>query len=343
MRNVLPVHYPLFQHVPANAYLLSIIGDKPDEYSWIMNNFVNIRYNLYTRYDDFYRNDMWYNCYHITENRFTKEFLDLFSNEPFELLKTMIDAGYYIYMFLNRRYIKNYKRPENGRHNPMIYGYDTDKNEVYIADFFRGRSFKFEVCSIDEFNLSYPYVTGEEDFYKYVWNRALKKKEGYQYEFNLKDLIVKLDDYRKSTDMSASRYYAFDNNDVEEVLYDKVDGGYDYIYGLNVYDAVKEHLELGKLKNRPLHLLYETKRLMCMRIEFLWRNDYLTVEDFRRLNSKCVKLRDELLKIRNLVIKARLTEQLTLNMRLEFSKYLKAIKEEDREFTEDLITALNGR
>ena len=90
IKKILPVHQPLIQHVPANTQLLSVIGNEQDEYDWIMNNFVNLRYNPYTKYDDFFRNDMWYNCYHITENKFTKGFIDNFSEDPFELVKKIM-------------------------------------------------------------------------------------------------------------------------------------------------------------------------------------------------------------------------------------------------------------
>lgn len=339
MKKILPVHYPIIQHKPADAYLLSIIGDKPDEYAWIMNNFINLRYNPYIKYDDFYRNDMWYNCYHITESKFTKEFLDLFSDDPFDLLKRMIDAGYYVYMFLNRKFIHNYNKPEYDiRHNPLIYGYNTEQNLIYIADFFRGKSFNFETCSIDEFRQSYPYTEDEDEFYIYVWNRAIKKKRGYQYKFSVYDLIIKLNDYIESTDLSSSHYYSFDTNDVEEVEYMHIDNGYKYTYGLDVYDAICEDLTKNELSHRPMHLLYEHKSLMCDRILFLIENKYL--DSNTKLVGKCEKIRSEFLLLRNLFLKYKISKELTETHRKEICGVLMRLKEEDRAFTTELIKEL---
>ena len=339
MKKILPIHYPLIQHKPADAILLSIIGDKKDEYSWIMNNFVNLRYNPKTKYDDFFRNDMWYNCYHITESRFTKEFIDLFSTNPFDLIKRMIDAEYYIYIFLNRRFISNYNQSdEDFWHNSLIYGYDEEQNIIYIADFFRGKRFDFETCSIDEFCHAYSYPEGDEEFYFYVWNRAIKKKEGYQYRFNIDDLILKLEDYIKCTDLNSSHYYTFDTNDVEEVEYMHIEGGYDYVYGIDVYDAICEDLQNNELSIRPLHLLYEHKVLMCRRIAYLKEKGYLDTDT--GLDDECMHLQNEILIIRTLFLKYRMSNKLNEQNNLELCRRLKKLKTKEEKFVINLVRIL---
>ena len=339
MKKVLPIHRPILQHNPANAYLLSIIGDKPDEYAWIMNNFANLRYNPHIKYDDFYRNDMWYNCYHITESKFTKGFIDLFASDSFELIKRMIDDGYYIYMFLNRKYIPNYNKPEYDiRHNPLIYGYDIDNNLIYIADFFRGQSFNFETCSIDDFRKSYPYTDDEEDFYIYVWNRAIKKKEEYNFKFNIEDLIIKLSDYIKSTDLNASHYYTFDTNDVEEVEYMHIEGGYNYVYGVDVYDVIAEDLIKNKISHRPLHLLYEHKSIMCRRIDYLMQNNFLNKGT--KLQDNYEEIKEDCLLLRNLFLKYRMSNSLTEEHRKKIAAELLQLKSRDIKLTRKLISEI---
>lgn len=72
---VLPLHDPLIIHSPANTYLLSVIGNDEIEHAWIMNNFINLRINPYTKYDDFYRIDMWYNCPFIANNIMSRDLI----------------------------------------------------------------------------------------------------------------------------------------------------------------------------------------------------------------------------------------------------------------------------
>ncbi len=58
-----------------------------------------------------------------------------------------------------------------------------------------------------------------------------------------------------------------------------IDGGYNYVYGLNVYDVICEDLVKNELSHRPMHLLYEHKSLMCKGTEklpfFEWEFLYL--------------------------------------------------------------------
>lgn len=339
-KKVLPVHTPIIQHIPANAYLLSIIGEKEDEYEWIMNNFVNLRFNSHTGYDDFYRNDMWYNCYYITENRLTKEFLDLVFHNPIEMLTTLINADYYMYIFLNEKHIEKYGLSENFNHNAMIYGYDLDKKEVYIADFFGGNSLSFSTCALDEFCNGYIYQTNAQGYYEYVWNRAFKVKKGYKYDFNVHEFLIKLEDYLLSTDLGKAKYFSFDNNDVEEVLYFKQYDGFDYVYGISVYDAIQNALRKKRIGRRPLHLIYEHKKLMGKRISFLSKKGLLGCNE-----AELVQMCEEMLRlttmVKNVFLKAEIQGGDFSDERIEFMcNKLDQIKKTDIRFTKMMLDSM---
>ena len=154
------------------------------------------------------------------------------------------------------------------------------------------------------------------------------------------DLIVKLEDYVKGTDLNASRYYPFDTNDVEEVEYMHIDGGYNYVYGLNVYDVICEDLVKNELSHRPMHLLYEHKSLMCKRILFLIENGFLIAET--KLQRKCENLRNDFLLLRNLFLKYKISNELIKKHRLEICDRLMRLKEEDRAFTIELINEIRS-
>lgn len=300
MKRILPLHQPIIQHSPANAYLFSIIGEEPDEFAWIMNNFVNLRYNLYTHYDDFFRNDMWYNCYHITETRFTQEFINQFSDDAFDIIKKLINEGFYVYMYVNTRYIRIYNKEKDYWHNALIYGYDEEKDLVYLADFF-DENFGTGTCTSDELRRAYPYPENKEGFYYDLWNRAIKRKKEYQYQFDLKKLYIKLKDYVNGTDINASQYYTFDSNDIEDVEFDHFEEGYEYVYGNSIYDAMCTDLLKDELKVRALHLILEFESLMCKRIQFLEEKKYL--KPGHNLCEESAWLRKEAEIIRNLFMK----------------------------------------
>lgn len=341
-KKILPVHQPIIQHIPANAFLLSVIGETEDEYAWIMNNFVNIRYNPNTYYDDFYRNDMWYNCYHITENRFTKEFADIVFGDPVKMLINLIDADYYIYFYFNTRYIENYMCDEDNVHNAMIYGYDLDEEKVYIADFFTDKSITFESCSIKSYCDAYNHQMDKPEYYSYVWNRAFKLKKGYVYTFDIDELIIKLRDYLESSDLGKSKYFSFDNNDVEDILYYEFKEGYEYVYGLEVYDEIRNALYNGHLWRRPLQLLHEHKKLMMKRLKFLSENGFLQQNEIE-LENKCNEMINEIALMKNIFLKNEMKGKPRVEIMETLGEKFFELKEMDREFTKLLINSINNK
>lgn len=338
MKKILQLQEPIIQHNPANAYLFSIIGNEPDEYAWIMNNFVNLRYNVYTQYDDFFRNDMWYNCYHITENRFTQEFINQIFTDYFEMVKNLIDRGYYIYLYLNTRYIPIYNQKNDCWHNAMIYGYDEDKGLVYIADFFDGRSFGTGTCTVEEFKIAYPYPKEKDGFYYDLWNRAFRKKKDYKFQFNIRDLYIRLKDYVEGIDINATHYYSFDSNDMEDLEFDHFEEGFDYVYGNRVYDAICGDLIKGDLKVRALHLILEFEYLMCKRVRFLEENGYLKSDS--GLYEESENLYNEAKIIRNLFLKWELAGSFSENRRQGICDKLMSLKEHEKNFIVKLMANL---
>ena len=338
MKKILPLHKPVIQHNPANAYLLSIIGNEPDEYAWIMNNFVNMRYNTHTHYDDFFRNDMWYNCYYITENRFIQEFVNQLFDNCFEMVKKLIDMGFCIYLYLNTRYIPLYNQEKDWWHNAMVYGYDEEDGIIYLADFFDGKSFSTGTCTIEEFRMSYPYPENKEGFYYDLWSRAFRKKNNYKFRFNLKELYIKLNDYVNGVDINASHYFNFDSNDMEDLEFDHVEGGFDYVYGNRVYDAMCEDLLKGGLEVKALHLILEFESLMCKRIRFLEENGYIKRESGLYEESEILYKEAEV--IRNLFIKYKLAVSLNEASKKRICDKLMFLKEHEKDFINELLIVI---
>ena len=338
MKKILPIHEPIIQHNPANAYLLSVIGESEDEYAWIMNNFANMRYNPHTHYDDFFRNDMWYNCYLITENRFTREFIDQFYDDAFDMVKRLIDSGFYTYLFLNVRYIPIFNFDKDYWHNPMIYGYDEEEGLIYLSDFFDGRRLMTGTCMIEEFRRAYPYPKNDEEFYYFVWNRAFKKKEGYQYKFDIAALYQKLRDYKEGINFNQSQYKIFDSNDVEEVEFLNVKGGYDYIYGNLVYDAICKDLIDDKLQVRALHLICEFESIMYRRIIFLEDKGYLKPDKTLFDECKCLCREAEI--IRNLFLKYKFSDSLNEKHKFKICSKLMELKSKEKCMIEMLLNRL---
>lgn len=339
---ILEIHQPIISHLPQSAFLLSILGNEFNEYSWIMNNFVNIRMNKYTGYNDFYRNDMWYNCYHLIDNSMTKEFINTFISDDFiEFLINAINSGYYVYSYLNMKNISHYKHNFDMRHCPLIYGYNLEKKIFYVADFFYNQKYSFETCTFDEIKLAISYKEEDFcDFYKYLLFRCIKKKDGFKYEYSLEDLKSKLIDYYNSHNLFTKGYYQFQSNDFEESLYNLIPNDYSFDFGLKCYDAAIELTNNKKINKKQLHLFYCQKVLMKLRLEFL--HEHFNLKNFDWLYNECNYLLDTSLMTRNIYLKSKFLPLIKADECFKKVSYnLNEIKRRDYIFTEELINSLN--
>ncbi len=307
-KRTLEIHRPIIAQLPQNAALLSIVGNTGDEYEWIMNNFVNIRINPEIQYDDFHRNDMWYNCYHIEDNSLSKDFILEVINYGFsDFLVNCIDKGYYAFPFINKKNIAAYNYGADMRHSPLVFGYDSVEKTFDIMDFFRGRSYGIAKASFAEMNNAVLYSEEDYDWYPYRMFHIIKKKKGYQYEFSIPDLIRKLEDYYQSREMNTG-YYQFQTNDMEEQLYFHVMEAYESMnYGLKCYDVIMELIVSRKIWLRVLCLIYSHKKIMKLRIEYLHQKYVL--DDYDALMRICIRAEHLSLISQNLYLKSRMTEK----------------------------------
>ena len=333
---LLDIHKPLVAHNPASAYLLSVVGNTADEYSWVMSNFVNLRFDKFLNMDDFYRVDMWYNCPFIYENSFSRQYLRDVNTDIVKFATEAIDLGYYLYLYINTRYILIYGSTSDYDHNPLIYGYDSNKRIFYLCDFFTNTGLSFGTCSFDELSDGFAHLGDIKDnpFYRYALYRLIKKKEEFiDYSFNVLDFKAKLKDYLEATNMLSSCYYPFHTNDLESFQMDH--NPYDFAFGLDFYDAMDSALTSRILRHRPLHLLYCHKLLMQRRLRYL--KDHNLIKNYERLQHTCDKLVDSTLILRNKYLKVLVSGKRDVFEYHDYSDALKNLKEMDKAFTQELL------
>ena len=344
MKKVLHIHNPLVSHLPQSAFLLSVIGNKEDEYDWIMSNFVNIRMNRHTVYEDFYRNDMWYNCYHIIDNSMTKEFIKKFICDDLEKYLIMsIDNGYYVYVYSVEKHIPHYYTERYSRHCPMVFGYDSDEKIFYIADFFKDSKYSFECVTFDQMKTSLAYNEKEFDFYSDMLFRTIKKKEGYSYKFSIDGLRNRLEEYLISKDMYSNTYPQFQSNDLEQSLFYDIKNDFQFDFGLKCYDAAIWCISSAYISRRQFHLFYAHKILMRHRLEYL--SGRYNLDGIHELMEKCDKLIDLSLRCRNVFMKSEALHNECLDKvtKEKLINCLQDIKNLDSEFTEKLISSLDAQ
>lgn len=217
MRKVLPVEYPPIATYPNTASLFSILWARKDEtLPWFCDRFIQ----LAVKCNDF--TDLWANFYDCTiaNNYFVvnscpycdslrmdrttlNRSLDQFS----DFIEYQIDRGYYIFATLDQYYLscsKNY-RQYHLMHTAFITGYDRQKNEIMLADFYDGSipnthvgvggKYSFRTVTYNEINDSYsknPPKDGDPRYYSFL---TLYKYVGYDYNFQLELMRLSLEDY----------------------------------------------------------------------------------------------------------------------------------------------------
>lgn len=269
MKNSLKLHthHPIIAHLPQDAALLSIVGSTPDEYSWIMNNFINIRVNHKLQYDDFYREDMWYNCYYIEDNAMTKQFILNNFSDFIDFILRCIDNGYYVIPYLNKRQIRAYNFDINARHSPLIYGYNLSEKVVLLCDFFT-EYYTTATASFEEIKYAIDYTEHDHEWYPYKLFHIIRKKEGYKHRFNLCALIKQLEDYYTSADKTGT-YDQFMTNDMEEKLFFGIEEYKAMVFGMDSYDMLLHVIENNAAWIRLFFLFRAHKTIMRHRLEYL--------------------------------------------------------------------------
>jgi len=212
--------------------------------------------------------------------------------------KNAIDQGYYFQLYLNQYHLPSSTNYGKGHymHPTFIYGYDDYQQVFYISDFFK-YIYSREIVPYFDYNNAFNSYCNPH-FEKY-WldNIVMTKFVPYQYDFDLSLMRNSLEEYlnaKKSQVMLSQENFLIDRKE--------------YTYGINMYDILREMSLDARNSNdfldrRPFHLLLNHKQLFVFRIEWLFKNNYLTVAENDRMKTLVNKLYQQSLTLRNMVLK----------------------------------------
>lgn len=169
-------------------------------------------------------------------------------------------------------------------HEILIYGFNDDSNDVYILGYAEDGKYCATTCK---------YIELENSFYNHDQKGNIAflqyKKVSEPIKVNISLIINQLDEYLNSKDSS---------------LRDKthITKG-ERVYGLAVYEILKKYImnENEKFdKVIPLHLVWEHKKCMSMRFQYLCSNGYIEHSDL--ISNYKVLVEDKSLVLRNLAL-----------------------------------------
>ncbi|WP_152392715.1 hypothetical protein [Paenibacillus guangzhouensis] len=342
----LPLQDPPLKGFLRWAYTLSITSAHEETIPWYYSNFIQLSCTKRFLTDgrqyflDFFRgkpNELNFNnpflltCsvnYTIMESLVLDDWPQFIANQ--------IRSGYYCVVFLDESRLSpaaSY-RQEPFPHHLFLYGFDEDTRVFDVSMFDRTGVYRNMQISFQEFqdavqsmrHLLQEKITADHHTYFY------KYEPHSPYPFDKTAVIDQLQDYlHGETHLNRINY----NPDEGEAFGIKV---YDYMQ--MYYDAVEHGDTRLRSRNdvRHLHVLWEHKKMMSERIEYLVEQGLISydeelVKGYKDLTQRALKLRDQYIRH-----EIREDREIFARLRLRFDQF----RDEEPVLLQKLITLLES-
>lgn len=305
MEKNLPITIPPIIGYTIHAYPLSIILNYNKCLPWFYSNYIQLLCNTEFKgnFFDFFtlccilEGNPWIDSIYpgipwINRNSIEGYVIDQCNLDIHDLIINSINQSNYIVTFLDEFFTPNrtdYQR-KHFFHENLIYGYNLKEKTYDILGFNDLRNFDKSKISFQALeqsvksgivNLSYNPI------------KLLKVRSDFKYELDLELIRDLLLDYLNSN--NSSRKLKMIKNPTENC-----------VYGIKVYNEIVNYFQLFKNNSvqfdfRHLHILWEHKKCMLLRVKFISEN-YVSV-GLDEVYSKYLVLERKCLLIRNLFLK----------------------------------------
>jgi hypothetical protein len=197
----------------------------------------------------------------------------LFKGDIISLFKQMLDLGWYVHGGYNEQCIPGKSSYQNRyyEHDYLLIGYDEDAKHFISVGYLANSKFQryaipYECMKNSLATLKAPKINC--NFWKY--------NDGDTFEMNNIRLVTELEDYLNST----TSYSIYKN---------------DKVWGIDAIKSVGNELAAtcksdNYIDHRYTLGVYEHKKFMANRIEFLLKNEYLKDSDFLNVANEILKL-----------------------------------------------------
>lgn len=346
--NTLPICFPPPSLVYGHIFIpLSIILGHENTEEWVLSNYIQLcapsscyKYgeadveflNFFPKYfSDF-------ESFYLRTHNLDESILKLTEDNLIDNIINWIDNGYYIETFLNECEIEGtfLNKSQIVRINEqLVYGYDKTARIFKMTMFNAKSQFTKMDISFDVFKKVFFSKKGKElccnsnwvsvgDEYGLVLYRF---REDIRYKFDIENVILQLEEYLNSTN-SAIR--------LSWLTQEKRD----FVFGMDVYDSLIKWLDLHEdeyLDNRSAFGLWDHKKMMLKRLEYLEKNCYLS-RNYSEEYKTIVKMSDN---VRLLVMKYNVVRK--RNVIDSIIKALKSMKEYENKLLSEVLENLNRK
>ncbi|MBH5320337.1 hypothetical protein I6N90_21325 [Paenibacillus sp. GSMTC-2017] len=306
----LPFEMPQVYGFLGHAYVLGIL--QPHEYAqpWIhssyiqlymskhyLNDFGEYRLDFYPDLMIAYRNVPW-----LEYRNSDKRLLNQLGVDIHRYLIAQLERNYYIVTYVDEYYIHNtiVYQQHHFVHDIFIYGYDLDRQIYHVANFDKNRQFSMQEITFEQFEQASSAVTkNSQSLISSLGRLVPADYEGSKYgaglakfDFDLSLIIEVLHDYLESRN----------STDRLKLQQQPVEG----VFGVAIYPKLQQYIAriIEGVQNfdvRPFHILWEHKKMMVARVQYLQKLGHLSPEtpllaEFQRLEKKAYTQRNLILK-----------------------------------------------
>jgi hypothetical protein len=291
MKKELPLSDPPAGGYHFYGFPLAIAGTVDRAHDWILSNYIHLAYDFdpttsvpfcFYLYD--YAISPWLEV--VRDNR---RWLADLGADPVEYCRAAVGAGHYVYLNLDDFFVPS--RPghgvRNGSHDLLLCGVDDEARTFSTFGYTKADVMQRSVITFDEFRDAYRSLDTIPNDCTQVYLYRVVQDAHYDFNFGL--VRDSLEEYLDGANVS--------------VRFDMFRTPWERAYGADVYPPLRRYLtEYAEGKAdydiRNLHILWEHKKLMTLRMERMsrLRGGELSglVEDVRSVEKQAFRLRNKM-------------------------------------------------
>ena len=213
MKKVLPIHDSPVSYLPGYAFTTYIILNYKTGQDWFAQKymsslliynetydvpsteFCNITTIPFINIHNFQLSNIW--CPLTDVHSVPRDLISHFKIDIIDFIEHYIDQNKYLVFYVNRSYIKEHD-DYDVTHELLVYGYDRNRNELHICDYFKKGNLRPSTCSYQEManafnNASEGLQLDDGGYYHFFSSEKiniLSYNELYKFEFD-QTLFVK--------------------------------------------------------------------------------------------------------------------------------------------------------
>ncbi|NQX44393.1 hypothetical protein HQN87_03525 [Paenibacillus tritici] len=302
--------------------------------NWIATNFIQLYcfqdFNIHAipmNYNaGIYLNDDFYSfCPYLRVQNIKYSLLKKNNINITEFIINALDDDNYIDVYLNEYFVpqgKGFGKYEY-HHGNMIYGYDLQSRTFNIVGYSEHSVIRHSLLSFQELEDAM-IEDGREGWYGIGLLSIFKLHPYFTYKFNLDLMLQQLEDYinAKNSLESCSLMENYDSR---------------IAHGISVYDYLILNISEFQRDIRPLHVIWEHKKIMLLRLKYLKSHNYLNIKDFEFLYNEYSSIERLAMQTRNLQLKNNLRYDLDNIDRIQ--KNIEMLKCREKDIIPKLIQA----